>query len=159
VILVPYTARHLSTITGVPDDAEWRYVGDSPTDYWRLLCEVWERGEDVIIIEHDIQARPDVFAGFTACPNPWCLHPYSNHDRSDSEAWKNALGCTRFRRELISAVPDAVSSIQDPHRDWHNLCDGIGWNLREAAYTHHWHWASVWHHRMQLGHLAALIGS
>jgi hypothetical protein len=160
VILVPFTCRHLDTIAGVPEDAEWRYVGDSPTDYWRLLCEVWERGEDVTIVEHDVVGRPDVFAAFDACPNPWCVYPYAGQCHWECmEAWRNELGCTRFSAKLIHANPAAVSSIEESHRDWHNLCDGIGDNLRAAGWTHHWHFPAVVHHKMALGHLAALIGS
>jgi hypothetical protein len=154
-VLVPFTARHIDTLAGAPPEAEWVYVGETAHSYWECLSEYWERGDDLTIIEHDVQARPDIFASFADCPHPWCLFPYDNHDRSDSEAWRNALGCTRFRGELVRAIPDAVTSIPEQHRDWHNLCDGIGSNLRAAGFTHHWHWdLPVRHHRMQLGHLA-----
>lgn len=65
------------------------------------------------------------------------------------EAWRNELGCTRFRAELIAAVPDAVSSIPTDGWDWHNLCDGLGGNLRRAGFSHHWHFPPVRHHRMR----------
>jgi hypothetical protein len=74
------------------------------------------------------------------------------------EAWANMLGCTRFRKELIAAAPDAVSSIPLEQRDWHNLCDSIAGNkvagvpaplrphsVRAAGYTHHWHLPPVRH--------------
>lgn len=56
------------------------------------------------------------------------------------------LGCTRFRKELIEAVPDALTSIPEDNWDWHNMCDGVGNNLRAAGYTHHWHTPPVEHH-------------
>ena len=157
MIVIPYTARHADTIAGAPDTAEWVYVGEDPTDYWRVLCDYWERavhsGEDLMTLEHDVVCRPDVLSGFAACPEPWCLHAYHNHDPGEAEAWRNALGCTRFRRELIRALPDALSRIEPQHRDWRNLCDSIGDYLRECGYTHHFHTPPVVHHQMRLAHL------
>ena len=63
------------------------------------------------------------------------------------ESWRNALGCTRYRKELIAAVPDALLSIPADNWDWHNVCDGLGNNLRAAGYSHHWHEPWVSHHR------------
>lgn len=154
MIAVPYTARHPDTIAGVPESAEWHFVGHDPHAYWRVMCALWARGEDITIVEHDVQARPDVFASFDACANPWCACTY--HDICHPEcmdAWRNVLGCTRFSGELVRAVPDAVSRIEERHRDWHNLCDGIGDNLRASGWTHHWHGA-VHHHKMSLASLA-----
>ena len=76
------------------------------------------------------------------------------------EAWANALGLTRFRKEVIEACPDALTSIPEGRRSWHNVCDEIAGNkiagvdqptlrpgsLREAGFTHHWHGPAVGHH-------------
>jgi len=147
-ILVPYTVRHLATEAGVVGhDATWVDVSGSKFDYWRVLCDWW-KPRDFTIIEHDVQARPSIFEEFAACPEPWCVFPYSNHTNADAEAWRNMLGCTRFRKEIIEAVPFAVGNCQERWRDWHYTCDGIGFNLREAGFTHHWHGPAVRHHRM-----------
>lgn len=125
--------------------------GDRPNHdhaYWRMLAEIWAKGEDFAIIEHDVICRPDVAEQFDACPEPWCVFSYANmcHDAC-REAWANMLGATRFRAELIAAVPDALTSITKPeHLDWHNVCDGLGLNLRAAGYKHHWHTPHVAHH-------------
>jgi hypothetical protein len=153
-VLVPFTARHVDTLAGAPPDAEWVYVGETAHSYWECLSEYWERGEDLVIIEHDVVCRPDVSQAFASCLEPWCIFPYDNHDAAEAEAWRNMLGCTRFRRELVRAVPDAVSSIEPQHRDYHNVCDGIGNHLRAHGATHHWHSPAVVHHRMAIGHLA-----
>src|SRR5450631_3934552 len=153
-ILIPFTARHPDTLAGAPAGAEWVDVSDGPHEYWRVLCAFWARGEDLTIIEHDVVCRPDITEAFASCPEPWCAFPYSNHDDSEAEAWRNMLGCTRFRRELVRAVPDAVSSIPEQHRDWHNVCDGIGNHVRDAKFWHHWHLPPAVHHRMALGHLS-----
>ena len=153
-VLIAYTSRHVDTIAGAPDAAEWVYVGEDPHDYWRVLTEFWSRGEDLMVLEHDVVCRPDVLSGFAACPKPWCLHSYHNHTEQDSENWRNALGATRFRRELVRAVPDALSRIKPQYRDWRNLCDAIGDYLRECGYWHHFHSPPVVHHQMRLGHLS-----
>ena len=152
-VLICYTAKHPDTLAGAPPDAEWRYVGEDPHDYWRALAEFWERGGDLTIIEHDVICRPDVLAGFLDCGEPWCLHAYHNHDEAEAESWRNALGATRFRSALVRAVPDTVSRIEPQHRDWRNLCDAIGNHLREQGYWHHFHTPPVVHHQMRLAHL------
>ena len=92
-------------------------------------------------------ARQDVFQQFESCPEPWCVFSYSNHSAEDAEAWANMLGCTRFRKELIAAVPNALVEVEERWRDWHYTCDGIGANLRAAGYSHHWHGPPVFHHQ------------
>lgn len=157
-VLIPFTARHIETLGGAPVDAVWVDVSDGPTLYWECMAEYWARGDNLTVIEHDVVCRPDVISHFAECPELWCLHAYHNHSDQDSENWRNALGCTRFRKEMVLAVPDAVSSIPEQHRDWRNLCDGIGENLRAANFTHHWHQPPVVHHQMRLAHLASSIG-
>lgn len=160
-ILIPFTEIHPDTLRGAPDDAVWAYVGRDDDAYWRLLCEFWAYGDDFTVIEHDVVCRPDIIASFEACPEPWCAYKYQNicHDAC-MEAWANMLGCTRFRAELLATVPDAVVSVPEDQRDWHNLCDAIAGNkvggmpaplrpgsVRAAGFSHHWH-GSVVHHQM-----------
>jgi hypothetical protein len=148
-VVIPYTVRHIDTLRGAPVEAEWHSVRGDPEAYWRLMCELWERGEDLLIIEHDVVPHADVVPQVEVCPQPWCLFGYADICHAECmEAWANHLGCTRFRGELMRAVPHAVSSSRI--RDWHNLCDGIGENLRAAGYTHHWHYPPVCHHHMRL---------
>jgi hypothetical protein len=166
-VVIPYTARHLDTIAGAPEGAEWLFVGDDNEHYWRTMTGVWAKGGDLTIIEHDVVCRPDILATFEACPEPWCVVPYHNTCHPDPwtdakgiehppcyEGWRFMLGCTRFRLDVLPA--DAVSSITNPrHRDWHEMCNGIGENLVAAGFTHHWHHEvpKVHHHQMALGHL------
>jgi hypothetical protein len=146
---VPYVNVHPATVAGAPADAVWVDVSSSSDAYFGALYGWWARGETFAIIEHDIVCRPDVVQGFEDCPEPWCVYGYNDICCPGCmEAWANELGCTRFRRELISAVPDAVSSIPTEGWDWHNLCDGLGSRLRAAGFTHHWHAPAVEHHHM-----------
>jgi hypothetical protein len=151
-VVIPYTARHLETIAGAPENAEWFDVSVDNEAYWRLLGELWLGEDDLLIVEHDIVCRPDVIEGMLTCPKPWCAHGYDNMCHPECmEAWRNALGCTRFRREVMVAVPDAISAIPPGRfRDWHQLCDGVGNRLRAEGFTHHWHEPAVHHHCMRL---------
>ena len=135
-------------------------VSASDDSYWSALGEWWARGEDFAIVEHDVVIHSDVVEQFDSCPEPWCVFGYTPicHEKC-LEAWANMFGCTRYRSELIAAVPDAVTSIPPERRDWHNLCDELAGNkiagvdqptlrphsLRWAGYTHHWHTPRVRH--------------
>ena len=148
-VLIPYTVRHLTTELGVEGaKPTWVNVGKTPYDYWRVLCDWWVR-EELIVIEHDVQARPSIFDEFDSCPEPWCFFRYDNHSPENADAWRWAtLGCTRFRAEIIKAVPDAVTGIEERHRDWHYLSTGLGIALRDAGFEPHMHESAVNHHRM-----------
>lgn len=144
---VPYTAVHPLTASTAPPDATWVDVSCSPVAYWAALRAIWARGETFALLEHDVVCRSEVTAELDACSEPWCVFPYDFCHVECREAWRNMLGCTRFRAEMIAAVPDAVSLIPADNRDWHNMCDGLGANLRAAGFTHHWHGPPVEHHR------------
>ena len=146
-ILVPYTVWHPFTWGGVGPSATWVDVSGSRFDYWRVLCDWWN-GEDLTIIEHDVQASPAIFQEFTDCPEPWCYFHYSNFTPEDIEAWRwGILGCTRFRKELIGSVPSALMDMDERWRDWHYCSTGLGKTLREAGFEPHIH-GVVNHHRM-----------
>lgn len=169
-------AERTSAQTGVT--VTWEDVSSDPFAYWRMLADYWTPIDDLVIVEHDVELRPDIITGFRYCPKPWCLHWY--HDpgyeqgfchQACIEAWSNALGCTRFRKELIAATPDAVTSIPDEwntlpqypnvhRRDWRNLCDELAGDkiggagvqgpprsgsIRDAGYRHHFHKPPVVH--------------
>ena len=146
---VPYARVHERTVNGAPRDAVWVDVSRDPLAYHAALAWAWESGESFALLEHDVVCRPDVVAAFEDCPEPWCVFGYSDICHVECmEAWRNMLGCTRFRAEVLEAVPDAVSSIPEDRRDWHNVCDEVGDRLRAAGFSHHWHFPWVDHHHM-----------
>jgi hypothetical protein len=145
---VPYTAVHPHTVKGAPSDAVWVDVSGSNIAYYAALLDIWERRETFAVLEHDVVCRPDIITELEACPEPWCLYGYTDFCHEGCrEAWRNQLGCTRFRAELIQAVPDAMTSIPESNWDWHEMCNGLGENLRAAGCTHHWHGPPAEHHR------------
>lgn len=158
-ILVPYTVRHSLTEEGVPSSASWVYVGNSPYDYWRVLCEWWQPKE-FTIIEHDVHASPEIFEEFAACPHVWCTFRYSNHTEENAKAWEfGILGCTRFQAQLIKKVPTALSALEWRYRDWHALSTGLGRTLREAGFEPHLHGVVNHHRMMDLGGVSVIMGN
>ena len=148
-VFVPYTKVLREVVLNAPAGATWVDVSSGPYAYWGLLLRLWAASETFTIVEHDVICRPDVIDGFESCREPWCLHAYdpfcSCPNPDCREAGRNNLGCVRFRRELIEAAPNAVSSIPVELRLFSRLCDGLAANLRDADFTHHWHEPGVEH--------------
>lgn len=158
---VPATVRYEQVEAAVPPGTIWLDVSEDDEAYWRALCAIWAIGEDFAIVEHDVICHPDVVEQFDTCPEPWCTFGYANicHPACQ-EAWANQLGCTRFRAEAMAKCPDALTSIPEGQRNWHNLCDHIAGNkvhgvdqptlrehsIRAAGFSHHWHYPPVGHH-------------
>lgn len=83
------------------------------TGYCRLLQQVWADGETFAVVEHDVVPHASVYYDFVHCPAPYCAFPY---------AWKTqigpALGCTRFRAELLERAPDAMDRVAAMPSNW-----------------------------------------
>ena len=157
-----FTKRDPRTIAGSPKNAEWFDVSSSPFAYYAALCKWWETAiierTDLCIIEHDVVCRPDIIEAFVNCPEPWCSFTYADICCQDDngwspcmEAWRNMIGCTRFRAELIADVPDAASSVAPADWDWHLICNFVLDNVRAhpKTYRHHWHWPGAEHHHFR----------
>lgn len=138
---VHYTGIRPDVAAAAPEGTVWVDVSSGNLAYFESLGDIWAAGEQFATIEHDILVRPDIVEAFEECPEPWCVFGYTEFcHEACMENWRNELGCTRFRAEAMREVPDAVSSIPDGQlRDWHQVCDGLGNNLRAAGLTHHWH--------------------
>jgi len=143
---IPYTKLEAATVASAPLDAMWIDVSSSDAAYHAALLDIWGRRETFALLEHDVVCRPDVIDAFETCPEPWCSYGYANICHPEcQDAWANQLGCVRFRKELLDAVPDALSSIPPEGWEWRNLCDRIGERLRAKGFTHHWHHPGVDH--------------
>src|ERR1019366_1003965 len=149
---VPYTKVHPRTVGGAPVDAIWIDVSSSPFAYYEALRQIWQRGETFAVLEHDVVCRPDIIEAFETSPEPWMACGYDDIcHRACMDAWANMLGCTRFDARLIRAVPDAMESIPEDGWDWHNVCDGLGRNLRAAGFAHRWYFPPAEHHHLTDG--------
>jgi hypothetical protein len=107
------TRRALSRYGGTP---EYELLSDHPHSYARAIERLWreclERGDDLCLIEQDIEVGPSTIYDFRACSHGYCGAPYE---------WLTnvgvAMGCTRFRHAFMARHPDAVKEaiLVAPH--------------------------------------------
>jgi hypothetical protein len=140
-VVVPYTEKHPEVLAALAgSDLQAFKVGDDDR-YWKLLKKLWTKGEDFIIVEHDIVIRPDTISGFDECPEPWCVAPYPFAHRLCA-----GLGCVRFRKELLRDFPeimDEVDKREHPRfpgkRNWRTLDSCIRELLWARGIERCWH--------------------
>lgn len=145
-----YSERNPDTVAGAPENAEWVNVQGSPWNYWSLLKAAWTPEHNLFLIEHDVQCRPDIVAGYEECSEVWCVTNYHHFSEESAAAWHwSILGCTRFRKELIAKTPTLFSEMQERWRHWTEMSTGIGMELRKLGYAPHEHFPRVVHHQMR----------
>lgn len=147
LVVVPFTHVHEATDRSVCAHfaphvrVEFAYVGDSLTAYWERLCRAWADAEDLIVVEHDIEVHGDVLPQLDACPNLWCTFPYLGRQRQEL---KQALGCTRFRSELMGTLPELIERFDGHH--WQRLDCELATRLHWAGFEPCVHHPAVIHH-------------
>ncbi|HEY8976306.1 MAG TPA: hypothetical protein VIN75_18975 [Burkholderiaceae bacterium] len=149
-VIVPYTRLHPAAAILLDRHAPGHVrVPLDPADmsaYWRLLAEQWHEPGDLLIVEHDVGIHADVVEGLTACPEPWCGHPY----RIGSQLLV-CLGCTRFSAALKASEPDLLDVVGEdgtgglPARDWRRLDVRLLDELHRRGYRQHEHQPAVTH--------------
>ena len=133
--------------------AEFVPVGHSNTAYHEALDERWQAGVDLVVIEHDIVPHDYVAEAFEACPKPWCQFSYEL-----AVGWvgvgdgaQSALGCVRFRHQLLEAEPDAIEAAGRtdntgvPENAWYRIDARLNLVLHERGYRPHTHLPPVTH--------------
>ncbi len=111
-IFVPYTALHPATVAALEphrDRVELVEVSQEGA-YWSLFESLWQRGEDFILVEHDIEVGESTIESFDECPTTWCTATYRWQRREGYRGAKDvilfhALGCVRYRAELMAQIP------------------------------------------------------
>ena len=48
--------------------------------YSRMLASWWRSGEDLLIVEHDVEVSPELVAEMAACASPLCSAPYQIYE-------------------------------------------------------------------------------
>lgn len=128
-IVIPYTkfnpaqAQHLRMEGYEP---VYEYVGDSPYRYFEIFRDYWRRGEDFILLEHDIIPWPGALATFESCPDIWCAFGYLYPPDGYLVV---AHGCVRFRAKMMESVPDLLDIVE--------ANDGRFFKVKETD-TRHW---------------------
>jgi hypothetical protein len=113
----------------------------NPT-YPELLADLWEAGESIIMLEHDVVPFEDSIAEIASCPEAWCGHAYSDGGGFRKDA--SNLGCTKLSASLIAATAD-FGTAERGEKDWRN-CDA---RMSRCAYVAklrpHRHYPNVEH--------------
>lgn len=111
-IICPYTYIHPPTRKALAD-YEVDYIKmTGPFSYYELLKSLWEKPEDVIIVEHDVIIHDKVISEFETCPEVWCGFGYPNPHTV-------CIGCSKLTAEHMRQIPDLWDRIF--LRNWRNL--------------------------------------
>lgn len=105
-----------------PELHECVNVVGHPASYPALLRDLLLSGEDVCVVEHDVESRPGFLADLEACPEPWCFFAYdfrvSYEDAVHQPTVNSAplgvdfapLGHTRFRAGVGAGIESTLTS-------------------------------------------------
>lgn len=129
-VLAPYTTHHpeaAAALSGTDHDVHHvRLEPHRARDYFDVLADVWQAGETVAIVEHDIVVHATALDDLSACPHDWCAFPYQymEHERH------YGLGCVKFSADLLARCPDAmrrVGVLRDPTHPPRHWCRLDAW--------------------------------
>jgi hypothetical protein len=117
--------------------------GYNPT-YPELLADLWEAGESIIMLEHDVVPHEDSIAEIAGCPQPWCGYQYPNGGGFD-RAHAN-LGCTKITDQMMAATAEWARSERTGRGRW-DWSDArlSGWAYCNAKMLPHRHFPDVAH--------------
>lgn len=139
-IVAPYTSMTVATLKSLKvfaPDAELVWTGADPFAYWNCIKDRWAKGNDLVIIENDIEITAETIPSFISCAQPWCTFKYRPRIPAkpvreclnlSPDYWTRALGCVRFRADFQERRPmgndpisylfidaDLIFGAGDPH--------------------------------------------
>ena len=118
--------------------AEFIDTSATPFVYWRTVEANWNSGEDLVIIEQDVELQPGVMNSFQECDQDWCAIPYEVKTRDGIESVAiGALGCTRFSAKIQSEVRTRHIVRGDCH--WSQDAYKVNTAMRWGGYKLHMH--------------------
>lgn len=158
-VVCAYTSVHPlaeASLERYAPEVEYVDVATSDTAYCKVLTDLWAGGEDVLVVEHDIEIHDRVVPEARACSEPWCVWPYNGPGFGDKQGdpfLYGSLGCTRFSGVLMRTEPDLLAvagalSQGLPAGDWRRMDASILPTLRDRGYEPHLHWPAVLHHHI-----------
>lgn len=131
-------------------------------DYWRGLERHWDKGQTLVIVEHDIGVSDDLIQGLLDCPHPQCTYAYKlywpstytlgehyaqRHGMNGAWVEEGAPICDFTGIAFCKVAPGAFkrgSLTDEDHESWH-------WTEVDIAVTKategpwHVHWPAVEH--------------
>jgi hypothetical protein len=87
----------------------------NPT-YPELLADLWDQGEGVIMLEHDVVPFGNSIAEIAGCPHPWCGYRYPNG--GDFNRAHANLGCTKITDQMMTATAEWGRSERTRRGRW-----------------------------------------
>ena len=118
--------------------------------YQQVLAQLWLRlmaGDDIAVVEHDVESRIGALRSFEDCPELHCFHPYKFNQPFEDVGLEYApLGHTRFRSALGEILREL--SWSEPWRalSYRDLDHLIGKHLAAHGVVPHRHELTVIHH-------------
>jgi hypothetical protein len=111
------------------EDWEAVYVGGSEWSYTNFLQDLWDKHEDVIIVEHDIVFWPGAIDALWDCKEEWCFYGYDTN-----RPLFPYLGCTKITPRLMDKALNCWGEqrriknwIERPNQPPWSWCDGWLW--------------------------------
>ena len=140
-VVVPYTDLHPSCRASLDrycPGAELYDVSGDPTDYWRVLRDVWADGETFLLVEHDVSFDQTAIEILETCPRPHCTVA-------------GFFRLTRFRAEMMRAIPDVFETLPTAERHWIPLEWQSRTAMERAGFAQHHHTHEAPYHNATRG--------
>ena len=117
-VIVPYTLKYPIVQAFIKKECpQVEFIQmHQDEDYWKLMCEIWEAREDVVINEHDVLPWPTAINELASCPFDWCSYTY---EMKQGYGIHHAFGCTKLGAGLMDKLPDVWTQVESVH--WRNL--------------------------------------
>lgn len=145
-------------------------VIDWPTDgaksYGEAIAWCWGRGQDLCVLEQDLEPELAHLVALEECPRPVCMQAYQLHEGTvgsaagvyafrvfesgalrwgrEGEEWADyfSLGCTRFRASAMVSMPPWSALNAD---GWAYLDHWLAAFCHSAGLRVHIHWPAIPH--------------
>jgi hypothetical protein len=117
--LHPATSKALAAYAPQAELVETSRSDES--SYWRELSARWGHGDDLLVIEQDIEIGPGMVESLEKCPRDWCCYAFNIFNPPVLVEF--GLGCTKFSAAARQAAGSA--SIQAEFADCPE-CHGAG---------------------------------
>lgn len=141
--------KTLDQLNRYAPEAEFVNTAGSDIRYWEELGKRWNTGEDLVVIEQDMQFPANAVESFESCDQDWCVFSYWGG--SYKPAILNvSLGLTRFSAALQAAISydRFCNTISNPTTSvhWTKLDHRVNSVLQHAGYRSHDHGLTEHYH-------------
>lgn len=130
--------------------------GKNRFKYSRELMKVWNKGNDIIVLEHDIVITPEQLNELINCPHPNCAFAYELYSvTNDNVTWQISIpgrgsiplreqpefaigtGCNKISKETQAIYPIRQS-------DFERVCNQLNWISHVHYSVEHDHKREHW---------------